>query len=157
MKKLLLILVFLIATPAFTMPNPIGCYAVLHTPQYMAKHPNQKLSSVRLRIMKALPKDRSFGDWSFRLDVTRRGSDDILTARGKCDDFTKDGDVLRCYIYDDGGRVIFKPHGADSLLYINDTIIMGKNELQPGKDGDVIKLEQLDDWVCNVGQQAARR
>src|SRR2546428_9561436 len=148
MKKLLLASVFLIATPALAMPDSVGCYAVLYTPQHMARHPSQQLSSVRLRIMKALPKDRSFGDWSFKLDVIRRGGDDILTARGKCDDFTKKPGTLRCYIYDDGGRVIFRPHGADSLLYLNDTITMGKKELRPGKDGYVIKLEQLDDWVC---------
>ncbi|HJY84907.1 MAG TPA: hypothetical protein VKK81_27970 [Candidatus Binatia bacterium] len=158
MKKLLLASVCLVATPALAGIDPVGCYAVSQTPQYMAKHPNLQLSSVRFKVTKPTKDHRQFWAWSFWIDVIPRGSDEILSSSGGCD-LTRESDKnpklptsLRCYLDPENqgsdSRVIFTPHGADSNLWWIDYLSFGTKKVGINNEGQTIKIEQLDDYVC---------
>src|SRR6516162_318975 len=132
MKKLLLASVCLLSTPALALPNPIGCYAWVATPEYAAKHSNEQIAALRLSVEKVTKEDREGWNWSFWLDVMLRGSTDVLGNHGGCDETRAPG-ALRCYLDykfpgGGGGRVIFTP-GRKPNIFITDPIRTDNNKL----------------------------
>ena len=158
MKKLLLLTVaLLVATPALAKVakiDPVGCYAILFEKKYLDRHPQQQVESIRFQVKKA-PK-KSNWDWAFKFDLILKGKKYPMTMVGGCDltrDAEKGGPTsLRCYTDPqppDGGRVIFTPHGASSMLYLGtDPLVFGKQTVTFKKWDEQIQLEELDDWVC---------
>lgn len=121
------------------------CYNRVYTREHLAKRPEQTVTSVLLHIV---------SDGGFALQVTRRGSDDVLAADGSCMQKLKG---LLCRVdAKDGGSVRVVPSGRDgALLYLDDRIQVTVTDsdgpaqwLSAGKDDDVFQLNRVAERAC---------
>jgi len=154
MKKLLLASVCLFTTPALALPNPIGCYTWVATPEYVAKHPKEQMTMLRLSVKKATREDRLAWNWSIRLDATVRDSSEILSNPGGCD-AGHSGDIVRCFLIPQNspqGRSVGGFHlapGRHPELFISNPVRMDENKLGlTDEDDRKIKLQKVDASIC---------
>lgn len=163
MKKYLLCGVMLLMTmglsPALAKDPMLGCYTRFYDRTHLANHPDQLVTSVKLRIYPS-PDDPQ-KTW-FAIQMTRRGDIKALQSAGEC---RNDEKGMHCGVECDGGGVDVVPRTASTILMSLQSIRMtpcGENpeaaaiDVTGGKDDKVFRLDRVEDNNCKSTEQTVQ-
>jgi hypothetical protein len=172
MKKLLLsgIAALLLATgTAHTESNVLGCFTRTYDKAHLAKHPDQLVTAIRLRVYHP-PSDVS-ATW-MGLEAKVRGRNVVLSTTGNCRksepsnprDFKHlpPRGALWCSVECDGGGVSIAPRDGHAMMYLGGGfhggirvsvkgVSCGEPEeevLSANKDDDIFRLNRVDERAC---------
>lgn len=122
-----------------------GCFTRTYDKTHLGKHPDQLVTSMRLRL--------TDDDSEFALRVTLRGRDDAFYIQGWC---SQKSYGLLCHVdgADNGSvRVLSRRRGV-AMLHLDDRIRVSVTDsgesqwLSAGKDDDVFRLDRVAERVC---------
>lgn len=144
----------ILAVPATAGPDALGCFTRTYDRNHLARHPDQVVTAVKLRIYKPPPGETSV--YWFSVQFRLRGRDETLRTGGIC---TDKASGLHCFVECDGGGVDVVPRARDAMMYLDrirvaacdqDLIEGGKTaqELTGGKDDRVFRLDRVADVAC---------
>jgi hypothetical protein len=155
MRKFLIAigLLSVLAVPA-SGADALGCFTRVYDRAHLARHPDQLVTAVKLRI-KRPPPDNLSKYW-FDFEVRVRGKDKALHTSGICDEKVSG---MHCFVECDGGSVEISHRGGHVMMYLNDRIRVAEcgkelmddgsgEELRGGKDDRVFRLDRVNDAVC---------
>ena len=139
--------------PATAAPEALGCFTRTYDRAHLARHPDQLVTAVKLRVYRPSPGEITRGNYWFLAQFSLRGSDEPLRASGLCDETAKG---LHCFVECDGGAVDVVPRARAAMMYL-DRIRAAKcgqevdgdgQELTGGKDDRVFRLDRVDSAPC---------
>jgi hypothetical protein len=145
-------LLLTVTLPAAAGPEALGCFTRTYDRAHLARHPDQLVTAVRLRVYRP-PPDTASTYW-FLAQFRLRGSDETLRTSGICDE-TAQG--LYCFVECDGGSVDVVPRARDALMYLNRISVArcgqeyvngDGQDLTWGKDDRVFRLDRVDSAAC---------
>jgi len=98
------------ADQTYTSQDFLGCFTRAYDDRHLAKHPDQLVTAVKLRIYPSPldPRTLSFSIW-----IQKRGEHKALNNAGMCQ---QEGEELRCAVECDGGGVRLSKRPPSSLL-----------------------------------------
>jgi hypothetical protein len=126
--------------------SALGCFARVYDRAHLARHPDQTVTAVRLKIMK--PDRRTSFTYNFALAFKVRGRNVSLKAEGPCIG-------KQCIVECDGGGVRIAPHADHMMMHLDRIRVtaacgdLDGEELSGGKDDRVFRLERMNDEVCD--------
>ena len=142
----------IVAVPAAAGPDALGCFTRTYDRAHLARHPEQVVTAVKLRIYRPPPGDLS--KYWFLAQFRLRGQDEILRTSGICNEKASG---LHCFVECDGGGVDVVPHARDAMMYLDrirvaacgeDYVDGAGQELTGGKDDRVFRLDRVAEGVC---------
>jgi hypothetical protein len=130
----------------------LGCFTRTYDRAHLARHPDQLVTQVRLRIYRP-PPDVKVAYW-FSAQFRLRGRNETLRTGGLCTN-ERPG-VLRCIVECDGGGVDVAPRADGVMMHLDwirvaacgDDVVEGGERLSGGKDDRVFRLDRVDDREC---------
>jgi hypothetical protein len=143
------LLVWIIAAPAAAGPDALGCFVRTYDRAHLARHPDQLITAVKLRVHRPPPPDMRKYYW-FLAQFNLRGRQETLRTSGFCNE--KSG--LRCIVECDGGGVDVVPRARDAMIYLDRIRVAACDaeeageELTRGKDDRVFRLDRVNDAAC---------
>jgi hypothetical protein len=140
------------ATSVAAEPDALGCFTRTYDRAHLARHPDQLVTSVKLRIRP--PSDVDDERPVFEVQFKVRGKNKPLVNTGNC---SKEARGLRCSVECDGGGVNVVPRARDAMMYLDRIrltdgcdghLIDGGLDLTGGKDDRVFRLNRVNDVAC---------
>jgi hypothetical protein len=101
-------------------PPLVGCFTRTYDRQHLARHPDQLITAVKLKIYPSSGPEHLL----FAIQMRRRGEDKTLHNGGYC---KEEGSTMRCNIECDGGGVNVMPRSPSTIF----------NGSRPNCDGGV--------------------
>jgi hypothetical protein len=156
MKKLLLAgiaALSVLGASAVAEPNALGCFTRTYDRAHLARHPDQLVTAVKLRIYRRPPDKPDLADVLFDVQFKVRGKNKPLINTGLC---VPEAGGLRCSIECDGGGVNVIPRARDAMMYLDrirltdtcDADFDDGPDLTGGKDDRVFRLDRVNDAAC---------
>lgn len=133
-------------------PEALGCFTRSYDRAHLARHPDQLVTAVKLRVYRPPPETTSM--YWFIAQFRLRGRDETLRTSGICNE-TAIG--LHCFVECDGGGVDVVPRARDAMMYLDRINVAkcgqeylngGGQELTGGKDDRVFRLDRVDSAPC---------
>jgi hypothetical protein len=153
MYKLLATIIAVVAVivPAGAETDALGCFARVYDRAHLAKHPDQRVTAVKLHIHRPPPEYSSTnGFYWFLVQFKVRGRDETLRSGGACREEAPG--LMRCGVDCDGGGVNVAPRGDHAMMYLQAITVTTcgdkEEELTGGKDDRVFRLDRADQRVC---------
>jgi hypothetical protein len=144
-----IITVVAVIVPAGAETNALGCFARVYDKAHLAKHPDQRITAVKLHIHRPPPEYSSNGFYWFLVQFRVRGRDETLHSGGGCHE---EASGLKCWVDCDGGGVNVAAHGDHVMMYLQAITVTTcgdkEEELTGGKDDRVFRLDRADQRVC---------
>jgi hypothetical protein len=140
------------ALPAIAGPDALGCFTRSYDRAHLARHPDQLVTAVKLRVYRP-PRGIASAYW-FLAQFNLRGRDDTLRTSGICDETAKG---LHCFVECDGGGVDVVLRARDVMMYLDhinvatcgqEYVDVGGQELTGGKDDREFRLDRVDSIPC---------
>jgi len=144
-------LLSILAAPAIAGPDAFGCFTRNYDRTHLARHPDQLVTAVKLRIYR--PPAGELDKW-FLAQFRLRGKAETLRTSGICDEKASG---LHCFVACDGGGVDVVPRARDAMMHLDrvrvaacgeDYVNGAGQELTGGKDDRVFRLDRVDDAEC---------
>ena len=144
-------LLSILAAPAIAGPDAFGCFTRNYDRTHLARHPDQLVTAVKLRIYR--PPSGELDKW-FLAQFRLRGKAETLRTSGICDEKASG---LHCFVACDGGGVDVVPRARDAMMHLDrvrvaacgeDHVNGAGQELTGGKDDRVFRLDRVDDAEC---------
>ena len=149
---------FLATGTAHTETDVLGCFARTYDRAHLARHPDQLITAVKLRIYK--PPENEAQYW-FGAQFKVRGRSKPLNTGGACYDVNELDERgftsgVYCFVECDGGGVNVVPHAGGAMMYLKrirvaecgQDVIDGGDELTEGKDDRVFRLDRANAAAC---------
>ena len=155
MKKTIVIAAALatLTTTALADDLALGCFIRAYDKAHLARHPDQLVTAVKLRI-KRPPPDTGAQYW-FDFEARVRGRNDSLHTSGICNEKAAG---LHCFVECDGGGVDVVNRGDHVMMYLERIRVAacgeelkddgGGEELRRGKDDRVFRLDRVNARAC---------
>jgi hypothetical protein len=131
----------ILAVPVTAGPDALGCFTRTYDRAHLARHPDQLVAAVKLRIYR--PPPGNLNKYRFLAQFRLRGKDESVRTSGICND--------------DGGGVDVVPRARDAMMYLDrirvaacgeDDVDGVGQELTGGKDDRVFRLDRIDEAAC---------
>ena len=155
----------IVAVPATAEPAALGCFTRTYDRAHLARHPDQIVTAVKLRIYR--PPPESGAKYWFLAQFTLRGQDETLRTSGLCEELSgavlpprrrrAPADAVHCFVECDGGGVDVVPRARDAMMYLDrirvaacgeDYVDGGGQEVTGGKDDRVFRLDRVEGASC---------
>jgi hypothetical protein len=144
-------LLLILAMPAAAGPDALGCFTRAYDRAHLARHPDQLVAAVKLRIYR--PPPGNLNKYWFLAQFRLRGKDEPLRTSGICNEKASG---LYCGVECDGGGVDVIPRARDAMMYLDrirvaacgEDTLTGGQELTGGKDDRVFRLDRVDEAAC---------
>jgi hypothetical protein len=145
-------LLLILALPATAGPEALGCFTRSYDRAHLARHPDQLVTAVKLRVYRPPPGITS--KYWFLAQFRLRGGDETLRTSGICNE-TATG--LHCFVECDGGGVDIVPRARDAMMHLDRVNVATCGQeyvnadgqvLTGGKDDREFRLDRVDDAPC---------
>jgi hypothetical protein len=143
----------ILAVPATAGPDALGCFTRTYDRAHLARHPEQVVTAVKLRIYRPPPGNSS--KYWFLAQFRLRGKDETLRTSGICNEKASG---LDCFVECDGGGVDVVPRAHDAMMYLDRIRVgacgedyvtgEGGQELTGGKDDRAFRLDRVGEAAC---------
>jgi hypothetical protein len=146
-----LLVLMSITAPAVAADIALGCFVRVYDRAHLARHPDQTVTAMRLRIKR--PDRETSLKYDFALSVRVRGRDDSRRAGGSC---REEEPGLHCFVECDGGGIRVAPRGDHAMVHLErirvaacgEDYAEGGDELAGGKDDRDFRLYRVGDAAC---------
>jgi hypothetical protein len=142
----------ILAVPVTAGPDALGCFTRTYDRAHLARHPDQLVAAVKLRIYR--PPPGNLNKYWFLAQFRLRGKDESVRTSGICNEKASG---LQCLVECDGGGVDVVPRARDAMMYFDrirvaacgeDDVDGVGQELTGGKDDRVFRLDRIDEAAC---------
>jgi hypothetical protein len=139
-----------------------ACFVRRYDPDHLAKHPQQKVSAMKLLMTAEIPPEEQTTNYSFRLGLKYRHRSGDFDSSGSCGHFVPEdaGDEIRfgCGVDCDGGGINIAINKDDqSVLVRLDRVRIWQHnkpdeeaggDLEAGKDDSIFRLDRVGLEEC---------
>jgi hypothetical protein len=138
-----------------------ACFARRYDPDHLARHPQQKVSAMKMLVSAEVPPEEQITNYSFRLGLKARHRAGNFDSSGSCSHFVPEdaGDEIRlgCGVDCDGGGLNVAISKDDNSAVIRlERIRIWRNgkpdeehdSLVAGADDKMFRLDRVDNGEC---------
>jgi hypothetical protein len=131
-SAILIVSATIVLFPAAAITETLrGCFTRTYSKTHLAQHPDQVVTTVKLRIYQA-PSDTNTS-W-FSIWIQRRGEYKALHSEGICG---QKGSMTSCFVECDGGGIRVAPRSQSTVL-----MKLGVQQPPFGPNGELIKQDE---------------
>jgi hypothetical protein len=142
--------------------DALGCFTRTYDRTHLARHPDQIVTAVKLRIYK--PPPDGGGKYWFAVQFKLRGQNKVLHASGLSHENLEDvpserrnvpANAIHLFVECDGGGIDIVPRARGAMMYLNRISVAAcgeefndGQEVTGGKDDRIFRLDRVNERNC---------